>query len=152
MPKIDLAKLELRDGSIYPAAVADHVSGRTSHRLGDAGGLTQFGVNIVYLEPGGKSSLRHWHEQQDEFLMILSGTCTLIENDGPTTLLPGDCAAFPAGVANAHTVENHTDAPASFLVVGTRTETEVGHYPDHDMKVVLSGGEATFTREDGSPL
>lgn len=152
MPKIDLASLELREGSIYPAQFVDHVAGRSSHRIGDAGGLTQFGVNIVYLEPGGRSSMRHWHEQQDEFLMVLSGTCTLIEDDGPTELLPGDCAAFPAGVPNGHTVENHTKAPASFLVVGTRTETEVGHYPDHGLRVDIDRDEVRYSRKNGEPL
>lgn len=152
MPKIDISALPLRDGSIYPDHLRHLVDGRSSHRLGDAGGLTQFGVNIVYLEPGARSSIRHWHEQQDEFAIVLSGTCTLVEEDGETPLHPGDCAAFPAGVANGHSLENRTTAPASFLVVGTRTETEVGHYPDHDMKVVITGSEARFTRPDGSDL
>ena len=150
MPKIDIHALPLHEGSLYPAHLQELVAGRSSHRLGDAAGLTQFGVNIVYLEPGARSSIRHWHENQDEFAMVLSGVCTLVEEDAETPLHPGDCAAFPAGVANGHTLENRTSAPASFLVVGTRTETEVGHYPDHDMKVVIDGSGSKFTRADGT--
>jgi uncharacterized cupin superfamily protein len=150
MPKLDLSQIPFQGGSSYPGKLAEAVSGRFNQGLGDAGGLTQFGVNIVRLEPAGMSSLRHYHMQQDEFAIMLSGTCVLIEDDGEYEMQPGDCAAWPAGEANGHHLVNKTDAPATFLVVGTRTPTETCIYSDLDMMVKDDGN--TFTRKDGSPL
>ncbi len=152
MPKIDLSKIEAREGSIYPAPYDAEMAGRSSLRVGDAGGLTQFGANIIILAPGAKSSLRHWHEEQDEFVMITQGRCTMIDDDGEHQMDVGDCATFKAGDANGHTFENRTDAEARFLVIGTRTETETGWYSDIDLKVTMNAGGATFTRKDGTPL
>ncbi len=149
---IDAASLERRTGSIYPEPFAAMVKGRSSLRLGAAGGLTQFGVNLVTLEPGAMSSLRHWHQNEDEFVMVTDGTCTLIDDHGEHPMQPGDCAAFRAGVANGHHFVNRTDKPASFLVVGTKAATEVAHYSDVDLMIRVEGGKSTFTKADGSPL
>ena len=151
MPVIDLNSLSPRTGSIYPAPHDAEMAGRSSLRVGDAGGLTQFGANIVILEPGAKSSLRHWHEEQDEFVMVTEGICTLIDDSGETDLLPGDCAAFPAGDPNGHQLINNTKDRAAFLVIGTRASEEVATYSDVDLTVTLKDGSATFTRKDGSP-
>lgn len=152
MPKLDLTRVPVKTGSIYPPPFAAMMAGRTSLRLGEAGGLTQYGVNLVTLAPGALSSLRHWHEKEDEFVMVTEGECVLIDDGGETVMRPGDCAAFPAGAANGHQFVNRSAAPATFLVVGTKAPREVAHYPDHDMKVVIEAGAARFTREDGSPL
>ncbi len=151
MPKLDLSTLPVRTGSIYPAPYAAMMAGRTSQRLGDAGGLTQFGVNLVTLQPAAVSSLRHWHLHEDEFVMVTMGACTLIEDAGPTILQPGDCTAFPAGVANGHHFINHTDAIAQFLVVGTRAALERATYADVDLVVDITAGKTRFFRRDGSP-
>jgi len=151
MPKLDLSKIETVIGSGYPGKMAAEVGGRAAQRLGDASGLTQFGVNLVRLNPGDLSSLRHYHMEQDEFLMVTQGTCTLIDDDGEHELLPGDCASFPAGDANPHHLVNKSDKPAEFLVVGTRTPTETGYYGDIDMMVTDNGDGFKFTRKDGSP-
>ncbi len=152
MPKLDLSKIETRSGSGYPGKLSDPVRGRSSQRVGDAGGLTQFGANIVHLAPGAASSLRHYHMKQDEFVMVTSGVCTLIDDDGEHQMLPGDCATFPAGDENGHHFLNKSDAPASFLVIGTRTETETAFYSDVDMMVTVENEDYAFTRKDGSPL
>mgnify|MGYP000123483286 CR=1 FL=1 len=152
MPKIDLSKLEARTGSIYPAPHDAEVAGRSSLRVGDAGGLTQFGANIVILAPGAKSSLRHWHEEQDEFVMVTQGACTLVDDTGETAMGVGDCATFKAGDANGHHFINTTDDEARFLVIGTRTPTETAWYSDIDLRVAMSPGGFTFTRKDGTPL
>lgn len=152
MPKIDMSQLDLRTGSVYPAPHDAEMDGRSSYRLGDAGGLTQFGVNLVFLEPGGKSSLRHWHEREDEFLMVTQGTLTLIDDTGETPLNPGDCAAFPAGDPNGHHIVNQSGATGAFLVVGSRSDTETGHYSDLDMLAQKRDGVLTFTTRDGTPL
>lgn len=152
MPKLDLSKLTVRTGSIYPEPYASQMAGRSSLRLGDAGGLTQFGANLVTLQPGAKSSLRHWHQHEDEFVMITQGECTLVQDAGPEVMRAGDCAAFPAGVVDGHHFINHSGADAVFLVIGTKASHEVATYSDEDLRVVIDGGTALFTRRDGSPL
>ncbi|HMB12539.1 MAG TPA: cupin domain-containing protein [Roseovarius sp.] len=151
MPKLDLTQIKPRGGSIYPPPYDAEMTGRSSMRVGDAGGLTQFGANIVILEPGAKSSLRHWHEEQDEFVMITQGTCTLIDDAGEHEMTVGDCATFKAGDANGHHFVNHTDIEARFLVIGTRTPSETGWYSDIDLKVAVNAEGFAFTRKDGTP-
>ncbi|GAA6206948.1 cupin domain-containing protein [Cognatishimia sp. WU-CL00825] len=152
MPKIDLDKIEPRLGSGYPGKLGDEMGGRSSKRISDVAGITQFGANITILQPGAKSSLRHWHENQDEFMVVLQGVCTLVDDHGETELQLGDCAAFPAGDANGHCVVNTSDTEARFLIIGTRTATEVAWYSDIDMKVTVNDGVYDFTRKDGSPF
>jgi uncharacterized cupin superfamily protein len=150
MMKIDLAQVPVKTGSIYPEPYAAMMAGRSSLRLGQAGGLTQFGVNLVTLDPGALSSLRHWHLNEDEFVMVTEGTCILITDAGETEMRPGDCAAFPAGRPDGHHFINRTDAPARFLVVGTKAPSETATYSDVDMMVHMAGGQARFTHKDGS--
>ncbi len=99
-------------------------------RIGDAGGLTQFGVSIQTLLPGARASLAHWHEKTDEMLYVLSGELTVIENDVAQVLVAGDAACWPAGVAVAHTVANRSASPCSYVVVGTRSTQDVCHYEE----------------------
>ena len=151
MPKIDLAKVPVKTGSIYPEPYAAQMQGRSSLRLGQAGGLTQFGVNLVILAPGARSSLRHWHRNEDEFVMVTEGECVLVQDAGETLMLPGDCAAFPAGDPDGHCFINRSTTEARFLVVGTKAPSEVATYSDVDMVVAMEGGSARFTYKDGTP-
>ena len=150
MGKIDLTSVPVKSGTIYPAPYDAEVAGRSSLRLGDAGGLTQFGVNIVILAPGAKSSLRHWHLNEDEFVMITQGACTMLQDAGPTIMQVGDCAAFPAGNMDGHCFVNHTDTEARFLVVGTKAKAETATYSDVDLQVHQAGGINRFTYKDGT--
>jgi uncharacterized cupin superfamily protein len=151
MGVIDIGTAPRKTGSIYPAPYDRRVAGRSSIRLGEAGGLTQFGVNIVILEPGAKSSMRHWHAHEDEFVMVTEGEVTLVQDAGPMVMRPGDCAAFPAGVEDGHHFINHTVAEARFLVVGTKAPREVATYPDDDLRVEITATGAVFSRHDGTP-
>jgi uncharacterized cupin superfamily protein len=151
MPKIDLATVPVKTGSIYPEPYAAQMQGRSSLRLGQAGGLTQFGANLVILAPGARSSLRHWHRSEDEFVMVTQGECMLIEDAGETVMRPGDCAAFPAGVTDGHCLVNRSGTEARFLVVGTKAASEVGTYSDVDLRVEMEAGNARFTYKDGTP-
>lgn len=152
MPKIDLSHLPVQTGSGYPEPFCHWFSGRRTTRLGDAAGLTQFGVNLVRLDPGAMSSLRHWHEEQDEFLVVVEGVLTLRDDHGDTLMGVGDCAAFPKGDANGHHMLNTYDKPGAFIVVGTRTDHEVAHYSDVDMMVTDKAGKMVFTHRDGSKI
>ena len=150
MPRIDIAAAPVKTSSIYPEPYAAQMAGRSSQRLGEAAGLTQFGVNIVTLQPGAVASLRHWHLREDEFAMVVDGDLILIEDDGETPMRPGDCAAWKAGVANGHRFINRSDSTARFLVVGSKATDEVVSYSDVDMKISLEGGKPRFTHHDGS--
>ena len=150
MPKLDPDAAPVKTGSIYPEPYAGQMLGRSSQRLGDLAGLTQFGVNIVTLQPGAVASLRHWHLREDEFALVLEGDLILIEDDGDTPMRPGDCAAWKAGVANGHRFVNRSARPARFLVVGAKGTDEVATYSDVDMKIHFAGGAPRFTYHDGS--
>ncbi len=98
--------------------------------LSEAGGIRQYGAHLEVMQPGAKSSTRHWHEKEDEFLFVVAGEVTVVENDGEHVLQPGDVACWPAGVDNAHHVLNRSAAPCSFLIVGTKLSHDICHYPD----------------------
>jgi uncharacterized cupin superfamily protein len=152
MSLIDQSKVPLHTKSTYPAPHDRQMAGRAVQALGDAGGLTQFGANLVILAPGAKSSLRHWHVHEDEFVMVTQGALMLVQDGGETLMQTGDCAAFPAGRANGHQLINRSSAEARFLVIGTRAKKETVFYSDLDMKVEITPGSHRFTRQDGSAL
>ena len=120
--------------------------------LADVGGLTQFGAHLQTLQPGTRSSDRHWHEAQDEFLYVVSGEATVIEEDGAHALGPGDAACWPAGAENAHRVVNRSDAPCTYLILGTRMAREVIHYPDAGRVGYIEGGAWRLHRADDGAL
>lgn len=151
MAKLDLSKVPVKTGSIYPSPYAEMMVGRSSLRLGDAGGLTQFGVNMVILQPGALSSLRHWHMAEDEFVMVTQGECVLVQDAGETVMGVGDCVAFPANVPDGHHFLNRSGAVAQFLVVGSKAKREVATYSDVDLVLTVEGGKASYTYKDGSP-
>lgn len=124
----------------------------TAELLSDTGGLTQFGAFTETLAPGARSSERHWHENEDEFLYMLAGEATVIEDDGPHVLAPGDAATWPAGVANGHHVVNRSAQPCTYLIVGTRAASDRVHYSDIDRLYTRENGAVRRTRRDGSPL
>ncbi len=122
-----------------------------AHSLSDAGGLTQFGAFTETLMPGSCSSHRHWHSDEDEFLYTLDGIVTLHENDGTTDLPPGTCVCWPAGVANAHRLENHTPDPVTYFVTGSRLAEDDVTYPDIDLHYSRRKGLRTLSHKDGTP-
>ena len=149
MPKLDLDAIPVLSATTYPAPFAAAVSARLRQRLGDAGGLTQFGVNRVQLPPGCWSSQRHWHSHEDEFVMVLEGEVTLITDAGEEILRAGDCAAFPAGAANGHHLINRSNAMAVCLDIGSRSDADRVVYPDVDLIAERANGG--YTHVDGTP-
>jgi uncharacterized cupin superfamily protein len=151
MPKIDISKLETRIGSPnYPPAFRPACAGRHKTPLGNAVGLSQFGVNLTKLEPGAATSIRHWHENEDEFVYILSGECVLIEDEGKTILKAGDCAGWKANVPNGHCIVNNSDGDVILLEVGTRASSERAHYPGSDLKFERDGNTLRVLHKDGT--
>lgn len=151
-PAIDPLTLPSTIGTGYPAPFDEGVRNREKRRIGDAFGLTQFGVNLTRLPPGEMSAQRHWHHKEDEFIMILEGTGTLITDEGETEMTKGMVAGFPAGVANGHHLVNKSDQDVWYVEIGSRIPGELADYPDIDMALVNRNGKAVFVRKDGSPL
>ena len=121
-------------------------------RYSEAGGLTQYGAYMDTLQPGSRSSERHWHEKEDEFLYVLAGEVTIVENDGEHVLRPGDAACWPGGTPNAHHAVNRSSAPCSYLIVGTRLTHDVCHYPDAGRILHTEGDNWRLVTDDGTPI
>jgi uncharacterized cupin superfamily protein len=147
MKKISIDHLRAREGSDYPAPFDEPCRRRRRRALGDAAGLTDFGVNLMQLEPGAWSSQRHWHSKEDEFVWVLEGQVVLVSNEGEETFSAGDCAGFKAGERNGHHFQNRTDKPVRLLEVGSRHHDDVTEYPDIDMR----WGGPSPAHKDGRP-
>ena len=150
MPRIDVTTVPARQGSGYPKPFDAPCSARTRRRLGEAGGLRDFGVNLMTLPPGGWSSQRHWHSDEDEFVYLLEGEVTLVEDGGETLMRAGDCAAFPKGTGNGHHLINRSSAIAVYLEVGSRNPNYLTTCSDIYMMSSNSAGR--FVHKDGSPF
>lgn len=151
MPRLDLDAIARHTGSGYPPPFDRPCLRRTRQRLGDAGGLSDFGVNLLELQPGAWSSQRHWHSAEDEFVWVLEGEVTLIDDAGEQVLHAGDCAAFAKGVRNGHHLVNRSQSIARCLEVGSRKPDEDAcDYPDIDL--CIGPGRANgYTHKDGTP-
>ena len=148
-PAIDPTAVEPRTGSGYPEPYRSRVLPREKRALGDAAGLTKIGVNLTRLSPGRESSMRHWHDKEDEFIFMLEGVVVLRTDEGEQILTAGMCAGFPAGVKNGHQLVNRSGRPAVYLEVSNRDEEDGGEYSDAD--VDLRFIKRKFTRRDGTP-
>jgi uncharacterized cupin superfamily protein len=152
LPALDPALVPARTSSAYPTEEFRKVTaGRAKRALGDALGLTTFGVNLTRLDPGAASALRHWHRRQDEFVFILDGEVTLVTDAGEQVLGAGMCAGFPGGVPDGHHLVNRSDAPATYLEVGDRLPGDAANYPDVDLHVRSTSAGWRYTRKDGRP-
>ena len=149
MPKIDIAAVPERKGTGYPPEFNAPCIDRIRQRLGNAGGLTDFGVNLMRLPPGNWSSQRHWHSAEDEFVYVLEGEVTLIEDGGETMLRAGDCAAFAKDSGNGHHMINRSGAMAVYLEVGSRAPADVTTCSDIDM--MSANADGRFVHKDGTP-
>ena len=149
MPKINIAAVLARAGSGYPAPFDAPCADRIRRRLGDAGGLQDFGINLMTLPPGNWSSQRHWHSHEDEFVYVLEGEVTLVEDGGETVLTAGECAAFPKGTGNGHHLINKSLKVAMYLEAGSRNPQDLTTCSDIDMMTANSDGR--FVHKDGRP-
>lgn len=137
--------------SNYPEPFATRMARREKRPLGDLFGLSNFGVNLTRLAPGGVSALRHAHTLQDEFIYVLAGHPVLHSDEGRTQLSPGMCAGFKAGTGNGHCLINESDDDVVYLEVGDRTPGDEGSYPDDDLMARLIEGQWLFFHKDGAP-
>ncbi len=149
MPKrVDLKSVPVVIGSGYPAPFDQPCAARARQRLGEASGLTDFGVNLLRLPPGTWSSQRHWHAAEDEFVFVVAGEVVLITDSGEEVLRAGDSAGFKAGIKDGHHLQNRSPRDAIVLEIGSRKPEDEGEYSDIDMRFARTGG---FTRKDGTP-
>ena len=146
--KINVLAANTVAGSRYPPPYDQPCIDRLRRCLGDAAGLTHFGVNLTRLAAGAWSSQRHWHSAEDEFMYVVQGELVLITDEGEETLRPGDCAGFKAGIPNGHHLQNRTTADALFLEVGSRRpEEDEVTYPDIDLRALK--GRAGYSHANG---
>jgi uncharacterized cupin superfamily protein len=151
MPKIDIDSINTDSMTGYPEPFRQIVLGRVRKRLGNAAGLTQFGVNLTTLKPGAASAQRHWHVSEDEFVYVLAGEVVLCEDGGEVVMRPGDAAGFKAGVANGHCLINRSDRDAVYLEVGTRAARERAEYPDVDLRMERDEKGGRYLHKSGDP-
>jgi uncharacterized cupin superfamily protein len=149
--RINIATLTPVVGTLYPPPFDLPCRARGRTKLGDAAGLTQFGVNLLRLPPGAWSSQRHWHTGSDEFVYVLSGEVVLVSDGGEEVLRAGDAAGFPARDTNGHCLQNRSDREAEVLEVGTRVPDDTAYYSDIDMVAPAGGKPAVYTHRDGTP-
>ena len=149
-PKLDPAAIAVERGCDYPPPFDAPCRDRERKRLGDAAGLSQFGVNLLRLPPGSWSSQRHWQIASDEFVYVVSGEIVLVTDAGEETLRAGDAAGFKAGVPDGHHLQNRSASEAVVLEVGTRLPGDGAHYSDIDM-MIIDDGPDDFVRRDGTP-
>ncbi|GHC13438.1 hypothetical protein GCM10007291_08770 [Gemmobacter nanjingensis] len=149
MPKVDLPAFVTEDDTVHPV-LGGGIGPYRYQLLSDPGGLTQFGAFIEELPPGSTSGRRHWHEAEDEMILMLAGEVVLVE-DSETLLRAGDAACWPAGQPVGHRLDNRSDAPARYLVIGTRKEADVIHYTDHDLITHKQGSARRYLHRDGAP-
>ena len=148
MPKIDLEAIEQRNATGYPPPYDREVAGRWVRRLAGPAGLSAMGASHVVLKPGAWTSQRHWHAEEDELLVMLSGEAVLVEDDGETLLRAGDIAAWPKGVRNGHHLQNRGDADCSMICISAgHADKDWGEYPDIDLRFAPEG----YLRKDGTP-
>ena len=146
--KIDITALKSVVGTLYPPPFDEPCLARERTRLGDAAGLTQYGVNLLRLPPGAWSSQRHWHAKEDEFVYVLSGEVVLLTDTGEEVLRAGDCAGFKADDPDGHCLQNRSTVDAMVLEIGSRIPGEYATYSDIDMKAEPDG---SYVRKDGTP-
>ena len=147
MPKLDLNAIPQINATGYPPQYADVIKDRWYRRLAPAAGIEDFGASHVVLQPGAWSSQRHWHEGEDELVVMLAGEAVLVDDHGETPMHPGDVAAFPKNDGNGHVLQNRSAAPCTFVAIGRPADTAC-HYPDIDMHLFAGAGEQR--RKDGS--
>lgn len=146
MPKLDLDSIPQIKATGYPPECADKVAGRWYRRLAPASGIADFGASHVVLKPGAWSSQRHWHEAEDEMVVMIAGEAVLIDDSGRTPMRPGDVAAFPKNDGNGHVLVNESDQECVFVAIGRPAASDC-HYPDVDLHLFHGEG---FRRKDGS--
>ena len=147
MPRLDIEAIPQSNRTGYPAPFDAAVAGRWWRRLAPAGGLTEMGASHVVLKPGAWSSQRHWHDDEDELLVMLSGEAVLVEDDSRTAIRAGDVCAWPKGVAVGHHLINESDADCVFVAISAGNRDGSGAYSDIDMKFDGDG----YYHKDGSP-
>lgn len=91
------------------------------------------------LEPGGQSSVRHWHTLEDEFVCVLEGEVVLVTNAGEQTLRAGMCDGYPAGSKDGHHFINRPQKAVKYLEMGTHVPGDTAFYPDDDLFIMWTG-------------
>ena len=149
--RIDVNAVPSVIGTLYPSPYDAPCRARVRRKIGDAAGLTQFGVNVLTLPPGAWSSQRHYHTREDELVFVLEGEVMLVTDAGAERLVAGDAAGFKAGDRDGHCIQNHSNKTAVLLEIGSRVPGDSALYPDIDLVAPPEGKPAIYTHADGTP-
>lgn len=147
MPKIDLDAIPQSNATGYPAPFNEPVAGRWWRRLAPTAGLTRMAASHVVLKPGAWSSQRHWHDEEDELVVMIAGEAVLVEDGGETVVRAGDVLGWPAGRADGHHLINRSNHDCVFVAIGAGNKNGSGAYSDIDM---MFSGDGYF-HKDGTP-
>ena len=113
---------------------------RINKSLGDAVGLNQIGVHLIYVEPGRDATEYHKHHFEEECVYVLSGRGTLTIEGDAYSFEQGDFVGLPRNTA-AHGIVNDGDETLVCLVMGQRLQQDVSDYPNKAKRLYRNQGE-----------
>ncbi len=114
---------------------------RLNKSLGDAVGMSNMGVHMIYVEPGFDSTEFHKHLYEEEAIYIIAGTGKLTIEDDIYHVNKGDFIGFPASKV-AHALFNDGTETLTCLVMGQRLKHDVADYPNKSKRIYRHKGEA----------
>ncbi|MGH1361344.1 MAG: cupin domain-containing protein [Burkholderiaceae bacterium] len=100
---------------------------RINKSLGDMAGLTGFGFHLIEIEPGHESTEHHCHHHEDECVFVLAGSATAYVGEEEFQIGAGDFLGYRKG-GLAHSIRNTGNETLQCIVVGERSEHDVGDY------------------------
>ncbi len=120
---------------------------RMTRTLGVPAGLSRLGVHLIRLEPGRDSTQFHYHDADEEFVYILSGTGTAFIGELRVAVQPGDFMGFPSP-SPGHGLHNDGDSDLVYLVGGESNPADLVHYPWIRRTMIKSHGRRTWVDWD----
>jgi uncharacterized cupin superfamily protein len=91
-------------------------------------GLKRTGVNFIRVPAGKESYVYHSHQNEEEWIYVLSGKAIALIDDGEYEVNAGDFIGFPAPSV-AHHMRNPGPADLVYLVGGENRDTDVVDFP-----------------------
>ena len=103
-------------------------------------GAERLGYRTTRIGPGGVFCPTHWHTAEEELFIVWEGTPAIETPHGSMPLRPGDFVAFPTREFGAHKLVNHSDAPATVILISNVSPYDVCFYPDSKKLLVETTG------------
>lgn len=110
--------------------------------LGKQVGSERLGASLFELQPGQAAFPLHYHLANEEMLIVVAGTPTLLTGQRERELAEGEIVSFPVGSGGAHQVVNRTDRPVRILMLSEMIAPDIVVRPE-------SGKISAFGRPPG---